>query len=216
MKITKFVSVLSAAFFASALFLSCGSTASLEDTSKPVKPAPVIEEDLGLEATPSSGGIKTVGAKLPPPPDRATEAPKYDFTENSLQIELEEMYYDGFAIIADSNASKSYALKLQDESSWAIAEINFPAGSYEGVVNVLAPDSEHSKFNVSINNDSYLVFGSEPPISKYELTTRSLVSFTLDQSATVTLKIQQNDLKNPANNGQNGMTIDYISFKKIK
>ena len=126
------------------------------------------------------------------------------------------MYYDGFELVGDANASKSYGLKLLNDSSWAIAEINFPAGTYEGVANVLAPDSNHSRFTVYINKDSYLVYGSEPPIGKYELTTRSLVSFTLDQPTRVTLKIQQNDIKNPANNGQNGMTIDYLSFKKIK
>ena len=215
MKVTKNILNMIAAFSVSALLFSCGSTASLEDTSKkPVKPA--VEDFDGVEATPSSGGIKTVGARLPAAPAKATDAPKYDFSGDSLKIELEEMYYDGFTLVGDANASKSYALKLNNDSSWAIAEINFPAGTYEGVVNVLAPDSEHSKFNVCINNDSYLVFGSEPPISKYELTTRSVVSFTLDQPTTVTLKIQQNDLKNPANNGQSGMTIDYISIKKSK
>ena len=119
-------------------------------------------------------------------------------------------------LVGDSKASKSYALKLLNDSSWAIAEVSFPAGTYEAVANVLAPDSNHSRFNLYINNDSYLIYGSEPPIGKYELTTRAPASFTLDAQTTVTVKIQQNDIKNAANNGQNGMTIDYISFKKTK
>ena len=222
MKITKKIfTVLGAVSFASLLF-SCGSTANLDDSTKKTEPEVVAKEEEEVEPNEitanSIGSVKTIGVtdELPPPPDRLTEAPKFDFSEDNLKIELEKMYYDGFELVGDANASESYALKLIDDSSWAIAEINFPAGSYEGVVNVLAPDSEHSRFNVYINKDTYLVYGSEPPLGKYELTTRSVVSFTLDAPTTVTLKIQQNDLRNPANNGQNGMTIDYVSFKKIK
>lgn len=160
--------------------------------------------------------IPASGDKLPPPPVRAGEAPKYEFSGEKLQIEAENMYYDGFQLVGDAVASKSYALKLLNDSSWAIAEVNFPAGSYEAVANVLAPSANHTRFNLYVNRDSYLLYGSEPPIGKYELTTRSPASFTLDVPTTVTVKIQKNDIKNAANNGHDGMTIDYISFKKIK
>ncbi len=209
MKITKKLLGLLSVLAASALIFSCASVGNLDDSSSSSKSAKSAEG-----AVASSG--KTSSEKLPPPPARLTEAPVFEFSGDKIQIEAENMYYDGFELVGDANASKSYGLKLLNDSSWAIAEINFPAGTYEGVANVLAPDSNHSRFTVYINKDSYLVYGSEPPIGKYELTTRSLVSFTLDQPTRVTLKIQQNDIKNPANNGQNGMTIDYLSFKKIK
>ena len=212
MKIAKKIAFLGVATL-SLFLVSCGSTANMDTSKKTEKTAPKEEEKSNEIVAASVGAVKSV---LPPPPQKLTEAPRFDFTGNSLQIEAENTYYDGFELVGDAMASKSYALKLLNDSSWAIAEINFPAGSYEGLVSVLAPDSNHSKFNVYINKDSYLVYGSEPPIGKYELTTRSVVSFTLDQPTTVTLKIQQNDLKNPANNGQNGMTIDYITIKKIK
>lgn len=202
--------------FTASLFFSCGSTATMEK-SQPAKPAE--KQSMGSSGGISSrselsvGSIKSHG--LDKLPKRLTEAPKFDFTGDKLQIELESMYYDNFEVMADDSASGSFGLRLEDESSWAIAEINFPAGSYEGLVNVYAPDTKKSRFNVYINKDSYLVYGSEPPIGKYELTTRSVVSFTLDQPTTVTLKIQQNDVNNPANNGQTGMTLDYVLFKKV-
>lgn len=200
----KIISVLST-FTALALFFSCASAGNLDSSSS--KTAETSAEKSGKSGT---------AIKLPPPPERATEAPVYDFTGDKIKIEAEEMYYDGFSLAGDAGASESYALKLRDESSWAIAEVNFPAGTYEGVANVLAPDSAHSRFNISINKDSYLVYGSEPPIGKYELTTRAPLTFTLDKPTTVTVKIQQNDVKNPLNNGQNGMSIDFIVFKKLK
>ena len=209
MKITKHLFALLAAISASALIFSCASAGNLDDSSASSKSA------KSADGSGSNGG-KSSSVNLPPPPARLTEAPVFEFSGDMIQVEAENMYYDGFELVGDANASKSYGLKLLNDSSWAIAEINFPAGTYEGVANVLAPDSNHSRFTVYINKDSYLVYGSEPPIGKYELTTRSLVSFTLDQPTRVTLKIQQNDIKNPANNGQNGMTIDYLSFKKIK
>ena len=216
MKLTNKIFVL-AGVISALTFFSCGSTANVAPQKKTEKTETEPESNEITAA--SLGSVKSVGeaaGKLPPPPAKLTEAPKFDFTGSTLQIEAENTYYDGFDLVGDAQASQSYAIKLLNDSSWAIAEINFPAGTYEGTVRVLAPDSNHSKFNVYINKDTYLVYGSEPPIGKYELTTRSVVSFTLDQPTTVTLKIQQNDIKNPENNGQNGMTIDYVSFKKVK
>lgn len=203
---------------ASVLFFSCGSTANMEKT--PAKPAePVKKQSMGSSGGISSRSELSVGSlkstSLDKLPKRLTEAPKFDFEGEKLQIELENMYYDGFDVIVDDSASGSFALRLDNDSSWAIAEVNFPAGTYEGVASVLATDMRHNRFNIYVNKDCYLVYGSEPPIGKYELTTRAPASFTLDQPATVTVKIQQNDVNNPANNGHNGMTIDYISFKKI-
>ena len=211
--------LLAAVFLVSALFFSCGSTSTLDSSSVSQSPEPSKKSSMGSSggisggSEVSVGSIKTTG--LDKLPKRLAEAPKFDFTGNKLQIELENMYYDGFELIADKTASGAYALKLTNDSSWAIAEISFPAGSYEGLANVYAPDSSHSRFNLYINSDSYLVYGSEPPIGKYELTTRALASFTLDQPTTVTLKIQKNDLRNPENNGQDGMTVDYVLFRKI-
>lgn len=201
---------------ASVLFFSCGSTANMEK-SKPAEP--VKKQPMGSSGGISSRSELSVGSikstSLDKLPKKLTEAPKFDFTGDKLQIELENMYYDGFDVIVDESASGLFALRLENDASWAVAEVNFPAGTYEGVASVLATDSRHNRFNISINKDFYLVYGSEPPIGRYELTTRAPASFTLDQPATVTVKIQQNDLNNPANNGHNGMTIDYISFKKI-
>ena len=211
--------LLAAVFLVSALFFSCGSTSTLDSSSVSQSQEPSKKSSMGSSggisggSEVSVGSIKTTG--LDKLPKRLTEAPKFDFTGNKLQIELENMYYDGFELIADKTASGAYALKLTNDSSWAIAEINFPAGSYEGLANVYAPDSSHSRFNLYINSDSYLVYGSEPPIGKYELTTRALASFTIDQPTTVTLKIQKNDVRNPENNGQDGMTVDYVLFRKI-
>lgn len=208
-----------AAFISASLFFSCGSTANMEK-SQPAKTAePVKKQQMGSSGGISSRSELSVGSlkstSLDKLPKRLKEAPKFDFEGDKLQIELENMYYDGFDVIVDESASGSFALRLENDSSWAIAEVNFPAGSYEGLANVLATDMRHNRFNLYINKDSYLIYGSEPPVGKYELTTRAPASFTLDQPATVTVKIQQNDLNNPANNGHNGMTIDYISFKKI-
>lgn len=208
-----------AAAFSASLLISCGSTASM-DKNPPAKQAePAKKQPMGSAGCVSSRSELSVGSikstSLDKLPKKLTEAPKIDFTGDKLQIELENMYYDGFDVIVDDSASGLFALRLENDSSWAIAEVNFPAGTYEGLASVLATDMRHNRFNIYINKDSYLVYGSEPPIGKYELTTRAPASFTLDQPATVTVKIQQNDLNNPANNGHNGMTIDYITFKKI-
>ena len=223
MKMTKKVCVMLGLFAVSAVFFSCGSTANLDSSSakKTEKPR-ASSGGISGASSDSTGSITGYGSsvneadKLPPAPKKVTEAPKFTFSGSKLQIELENMYYDGFTLVGDSKASASYALKLLNDSSWAIAEVNFPAGTYEAVANVLAPSVNHTRFNLYINKDTYLIYGSEPPIGKYELTTRAPASFTLEQPTTVTVKIQQNDIKNPANNGHNGMTIDYISFKKTK
>lgn len=225
MKLSKKLLVLFSVFSASLLLFSCGSTANM-DASKQKEPAAKEEKEPApkKQSMGSAGGISTrselsVGsiksAGFEKLPKRLTEAPRFDFNGEKLQIELENMYYNDFEVIVDESASGSFALRLESKNSWAIAEVNFPAGTYEGLVNVLATDSNHSRFNVFINNDSYLVYGSEPPIGKYELTTRSVVSFTLEKNTTVTVKIQQNDTNTPPHNGQNGMTMDYILFKKI-
>lgn len=221
MKISK--NSLFAAFIlsATAMLFSCGSTANLDNSAKkPAQSKPASSGGIASASSESSGSITASGSSvnpadaLPPAPAKLTEAPKIDFAGTSLQVELENMYYDGFELVGDANASKSYALKLLNDSSWAIAEVNFPAGTYEAVANVLAPSANSTRFNLYINKDTYLLYGSEPPIGKYELTTRAPASFTLDQPTTVTVKIQQNDIRNPANAGQNGMTIDYLLFKK--
>ena len=222
MKMTKKVCVMLGLFAVSAVFFSCGSTANLDSSSakKTEKPR-ASSGGISGASSDSTGSITGFGSsvneadKLPPAPKKVTEAPKFTFSGSKLQIELENMYYDGFELVGDAQASGSYALKLLNDSSWAIAEINFPAGSYEALVNEFAPDSNHARFNLYLNNDTYLVYGSEPPIAAYELTTRAPVSFTLDTPTTVTLKIQQNDIRNPQNNGHNGMTLDFVSFKKI-
>ena len=213
MKITKIKSFLAAALLAS-LFISCASVATTDGSSS--KSGKSAKSSKAASASSQSTELSKDDKKLPPPPAKLTEAPKYDFTGATLKIEAENMYYDGLDLIGDFNASGCYALKLKSDASWAIAEINFPAGSYEGLVNVLAPDSDHSRFVVYINKDTFLTYASEPPIGKYELTTRSPVSFTLDQPTTVTLKIQQNDIRNPAISGHTGMNLDYVTFKKIK
>ena len=210
MKITKKIGIALASITLASALLSCGSTATLDPSTK--KDA-VQDDTSGEIVAKSKGSLKSV---LPPPPKKATEAPKFDFAGENLKIEAEDTYYDGYDLVGDVDASKCYAIKLKNESSWAIAEVNFPAGSYEALACLLAPDSNHAKFNICINQDSYLVFGSEPPVATYELTTRSPATFTLDVPTTVTVKIQQNNPNNPADNGQNGMTIDYIMFKKIK
>ena len=214
MKCTKKCFIMMAALASSIFFFSCASTGSIEDSNAKKSDAASSSAD-GTSAQAGEGeGTKGKNA-LPPPPKKLTEAPRFDFAGEKLQIELENMYYDGFELVGDAQASGSYALKLLNDSSWAIAEINFPAGSYEALVNEFAPDSNHARFNLYLNNDTYLVYGSEPPIAAYELTTRAPVSFTLDTPTTVTLKIQQNDIRNPQNNGHNGMTLDFVSFKKI-
>lgn len=220
MKITKKILSAAVALGMGAFFFSCGSTATLDSSAQKTeakteqkKKDPNDEPPLDENSAKTIGSVKSVGASAEP--KRLTEAPKFDFTGNSLQIELENMYYDGFDLVNDKNASGAWALKLLNDSSWAIAEVNFPAGSYEAVANVLAPDSNHTRFTLYVNKDTYLIYGSEPPIGKYELTTRAPASFTLDQPTTVTVKIQQNDIRNPANAGHNGMTIDYLSFKKL-
>ena len=220
MKLTKTASVVLGACAASAFFFSCASTGSIEDSNaKKSESSDAVVVSEALVDSSSASSASKAGAKgtaeLPPPPKKLTEAPRFDFAGEKLQIELENMYYDGFELVGDAQASGSYALKLLNDSSWAIAEINFPAGSYESRVHEFAPDSNHARFNLYLTTDTFLVYGSEPPIAAYELTTRAPVSFTLDTPTTVTLKIQQNDIRNPQNNGHNGMTLDFVSFKKI-
>lgn len=212
MRLTKRLFAAAGVVVAVSLFFSCGSTATLDGSSK--KASAESKQDGSSGGITEKGSASTEHGKLPPAPKKLTEAPRFDFSGSPLKIELENMYYDGFDLVGDANASGSYALRLLGDTSWAVVEVNFPAGSYEGLVNVLAPDSSHSRFNVCINSDTFLVYGSEPPIGKYELTTRAPVSFTLDAPSAVTVRIQQNDIRNPAGNGQNGMTLDYITFKK--
>ncbi|WP_407425447.1 hypothetical protein, partial [Treponema sp.] len=133
---------------------------------------------------------------------------------NYLKIESENMYYENFNLIEDEKASNFFALKLLNDSSCAAAKINFPQGTYSGLASIFSPASNHSRFFICVDDDSYLVYGSEPPVDKYELTTRSVVSFTLEKPKTVTVRLQQNDSKGFQNGGQTGMNIDYILFRK--
>ena len=162
MKISKKSLIVASLVSLATFFVSCGSTATLDNTNKKTETTkkPASSGGIASAASESTGSITGAASSVNDAlaPARLTEAPKFDFIGSSLQIELENMYYDGFELVNDKNASKSYALKLLNDSSWAIAEVNFPAGTYEAVANVLTPSANNSRFNLYINKDTYRNF----------------------------------------------------------
>ena len=82
MKITKHLFALLAAISASALIFSCASAGNLDDSSASSKSAKSADGS-------GSNGAKSSSVNLPPPPARLTEAPVFDFSGDSIQVEAE-------------------------------------------------------------------------------------------------------------------------------
>ena len=102
MKLSKKAIILTGTLSLSFLFFSCGSTANMDSSSKngtAAQSEPAKKESMGSSGGIASrselsvGSIKSTG--LDKLPKRLTEAPKFDFNGEKLQIELENMYYDG-------------------------------------------------------------------------------------------------------------------------
>lgn len=141
--------------------------------------------------------------------------PIFKFTGNSIKIELEDMYTN-FEIVEDSDASNGKAGKLENNQSYAMCYITFPAGEYSGVLSEKAPDANSDAlyflFGEDENDSTKYVRVYPNKYNEYEETDRTPFQVKTSEEITVRVKILKDS---PAKSGESGMFIDYLKFTKI-
>ena len=140
-------------------------------------------------------------------PILVTVIPSITFYGRGSKIELEEMFLTNFAIFADLNASSGYAATLSDKSSKAEFSITLPVGRYECLLAEKASDAAHATVRVSIGDDSYDTYPSDPPLGVWELTTRMPIYFDVTEEKPYLISISSDVA---------GMSLDYIQFVKME
>lgn len=145
------------------------------------------------------------------PPVPQTNLPVIEFSGLGIKYEFESMLLNRFLVIQDTDASGKFAARLMDETSWAKVRILFPSGTYECLAAEKSFNPDQAAFYIYIDEEAHRVYPSNPPLGKWELTTRSPIYFTLDAPKEVLVTVQANSKDRL---GETGMDLDYIQFVK--
>ena len=147
-------------------------------------------------------------------PKRAYVAPipEIAFSGNAMRLEIENMFAENIDFSYDEEYSNRFAGTIKSSVSVAKAFVSLEAGSYEILAREKAKDSEHAAFYIFVDNEPYRVSPSEPPLQSFENTTRTPITFSLEERAKVLITVQANSPHHP---GQTGMMIDYLQIRKL-
>ncbi len=136
-----------------------------------------------------------------------TVLPTISFSGRGVKVEFEDMLLTRLSLYADVEASSGYAAELSDNSAKAEFSIRLPVGRYECLLSEKAVDADRATVSVSIGEDNYDVYPSNPPLGIWELTTR--VPIYIDVA-------EEKDFLVTISSAQAGMSLDYIQFVKIQ
>lgn len=176
----------------------------------------------GCKSTPKEGidaivekardGIET----LVPDTEESTtkKIPHVDFEGRGLKFEVEEMYLEGFNLMDDANASREKAAILLGKDSYAQLRVTFPTGIYECMICERSHSYDKTSLSLYLDNIQYDTNISNPPTSKWELTSSTPVTFTVPEPRTITIQIKAGKNK-PSGSDSFGMYLDYIQFVKL-
>ncbi len=208
------ISVLSASVCA--LFLaSCATTDKTGEKEAEEQKIEQSESGKGKTDEENKGGEteKSEQAKAQKP-KRAYVAPipEIAFSGNAMRLEIENMFAENIDFSYDEEYSNRFAGTIKSSVSVAKAFVSLEAGSYEILAREKAKDSEHAAFYIFVDNEPYRVSPSEPPLQSFENTTRTPITFRLEEGAKVLITVQANSPHHP---GQTGMMIDYLQIRKL-
>ena len=140
-------------------------------------------------------------------PILVTTMPVIRFSGRGVKVELEDMLLTNFSLFADGEASSGYAAVLSDTSSRAEFSITLPAGRYECLLSEKAVDPAHATVSVRIDEDSYDIYPSNPPLGIWELTTRVPIYLDVPEERPYLITISS---------AAAGMSLDYIQFVRMQ
>lgn len=140
-------------------------------------------------------------------PILVTTMPVIRFSGRGVKVELEDMLLTNFSLVADGEASSGYAAVLSDASSRAEFSITLPAGRYECLLSEKAVDPAHATVSVRIDEDSYDIYPSNPPLGIWELTTRVPIYLDVPEERPYLITISS---------ASAGMSLDYIQFVRMQ
>lgn len=140
-------------------------------------------------------------------PIPVTAMPVIRFSGRGVKVELEDMLLTNFSLFEDRDASSGYAAVLSDASSRAEFSITLPAGRYECLLAEKAVDPAHAAVSLRIDEDSYDIYPSDPPLGIWELTTRVPVYLDVPEERPYLITISS---------AAAGMSLDYIQFVRMQ
>ncbi len=137
----------------------------------------------------------------------------YTYKEPGLKLEAERLFLTGCTVSSDESASKGQYVSLSKESNKIETRIQLKEGKYELLVKMKARDTDHSFLTVSIDDKSYSVYPSNPPLGVWELTTRTPLYIQISEPKIVSLCIQADSKKHSASKN---LCIDYIQIVRVE
>lgn len=129
-----------------------------------------------------------------------------------LKIEAEAMLVTGTSITEDAGASGGQYVPLAKESDSLETRIQLKEGTYELLLKMRARDTDRSFLTVTVDDTSYSVYPSNPPLGVWELTTRIPVYIQVDSPKTITIRITADKKKKAASKH---LCIDYLQLVSV-
>ena len=146
------------------------------------------------------------------PPAAAESIPEIAFSGKGIKIEAEDMLLTDCTVERDESASGSFCITMGGKESSASANVVLEAGEYECLISERAQDNAHSAIYVLAGTTEHKVFPSNPPLRKWELTTRSPITITVQETSTVSITLL---CKSDDKGNGYGMSVDYVQLVKI-
>ncbi len=195
-------------------FSGCASTkieedkahlSALDEAQKRMEKIETEEQDF--DSPVESRGKKRKNRDSIGAPILVTVLPTISFSGRGVKVEFEDMLLTRLSLFADAEASAGYATELSDSNAKAEFSIHLPVGRYECLLSEKAVDAARATVSVSIGEDNYDVYPSNPPLGIWELTTR--IPIYIDVA-------EEKDFLVTISSAQAGMSLDYIQFVKIQ
>ncbi len=142
---------------------------------------------------------------------KSTEDFFFAYKKPGIKIEAERMSLTQTAAKEDRSASGSFYVPLPNSASELSAKVLFEPGTYECLVCQKAADTAHSFLTLTVEENSYALYPSNPPLGVWELTTRCPVYLTFEEKTEVRISLKANAKKKSASPT---LCIDYMQFVK--
>ncbi len=135
-------------------------------------------------------------------------SPVIGLKTRGLKCEIEDMVLENCSPESDESASGKKCVRFSNNSKARI-DIELPEGKYELLFSQKAFSTAGSHIQVTLNEDMYDTYPSEPPLGAWELTIRKPIVFFNEKPRTVSLSISKKESP-----GQD-FFVDYFQIVRI-